>query len=212
MKIISKWKDYYDYLQGIYGVDDKLVLDRRNFHHTPEILTTTTNVVRFYIAGKVIEGYWKDNKIYYGSKIKQFAKNDYKVPSYLKGKNEQWYIDMPVLGKRNETIAINKFIEEDIHNYNIKTNCPILLEAGDGNIKFEEKYSRNRFSSFPKLVDFDLGSFISAHDMWIMLSSFLSSQIKDAVPNPEQTNKEKILAKGFDIKTSFRPNIKKKGV
>ena len=27
MKIISKYKDYYDYLQGIYGVDEKLILD-----------------------------------------------------------------------------------------------------------------------------------------------------------------------------------------
>jgi hypothetical protein len=27
MKIISKIKDYYDYLQGIYGIDEKLVLD-----------------------------------------------------------------------------------------------------------------------------------------------------------------------------------------
>ena len=28
MKIISKFKDYYDFLQGIYGVDPLLVLDR----------------------------------------------------------------------------------------------------------------------------------------------------------------------------------------
>src|SRR5687768_13290674 len=28
MRIISKFKDYYDYLQGIYGVDEKKVLDR----------------------------------------------------------------------------------------------------------------------------------------------------------------------------------------
>ena len=31
MKIISKYKDYYDYLTGIYGVDDKIVLDRRGW-------------------------------------------------------------------------------------------------------------------------------------------------------------------------------------
>lgn len=32
MKIISKFKDYYDYLQGIYGVYPKLVLDKREFN------------------------------------------------------------------------------------------------------------------------------------------------------------------------------------
>lgn len=31
MKIISGGKkDYYDYLQGIYGIDDLVVYDRRN--------------------------------------------------------------------------------------------------------------------------------------------------------------------------------------
>ena len=29
MKIIDKKKDYYDYLSGIYGIDDKVVYDRR---------------------------------------------------------------------------------------------------------------------------------------------------------------------------------------
>jgi len=29
MKIISKHKDYYDYFQGIYGVDKMKILDRR---------------------------------------------------------------------------------------------------------------------------------------------------------------------------------------
>jgi hypothetical protein len=28
MKIISKHKDYYDYFQGIYGVDKMKILDR----------------------------------------------------------------------------------------------------------------------------------------------------------------------------------------
>lgn len=31
MKIISKYKDYYDYLSGIYGIDEKKVLDRTQF-------------------------------------------------------------------------------------------------------------------------------------------------------------------------------------
>ena len=31
MKIISKYKDVYDYLTGIYGEDPLLILDRREF-------------------------------------------------------------------------------------------------------------------------------------------------------------------------------------
>lgn len=38
MKIISKHKDFYDYLVGIYGEDEKLVFDRRQkFDERPEI-------------------------------------------------------------------------------------------------------------------------------------------------------------------------------
>lgn len=29
MKIISKYKDYYDWCQSIFGIDDNIVLDRR---------------------------------------------------------------------------------------------------------------------------------------------------------------------------------------
>lgn len=38
MKIISKNKDFYDYLVGLYGEDEKLVYDRRlNFYQNPTI-------------------------------------------------------------------------------------------------------------------------------------------------------------------------------
>lgn len=33
MKIISKFKDYYDYLQGKFGIDEKKVLDRTKFYN-----------------------------------------------------------------------------------------------------------------------------------------------------------------------------------
>ena len=35
MKIISKYKDYYDYLGGIYGRDDTLTYDRRKTEEFP---------------------------------------------------------------------------------------------------------------------------------------------------------------------------------
>lgn len=31
MRILSKYKDYYDYLQGIYGIDEKKILDRTSY-------------------------------------------------------------------------------------------------------------------------------------------------------------------------------------
>ena len=39
MKIISKYKDYYDYLSGIYGEDPLKILDRREVDPSDNIRT-----------------------------------------------------------------------------------------------------------------------------------------------------------------------------
>lgn len=74
MKIISKFKDYYDYLVGIYGEDSNLVLDRRK---TDKIDVSCLNdtIIEFYIGGYKIQGFAHDSKIYYGDDIKQFKYN-----------------------------------------------------------------------------------------------------------------------------------------
>ena len=40
--------------------------------------------------------------------------------------------------------------------------------------------------------------------------SFLSNKRSEKEISPEVSNENKILSKGFDLKTSFRPNMKKK--
>ena len=59
MKIISKYKDYYDYLQGIWGMDEKLTLDRTEYTTTPSLKSSLSHphlsIVRFYICGWVVE-------------------------------------------------------------------------------------------------------------------------------------------------------------
>lgn len=49
MKIISNYKDYYDYLVGIYGVDQKVVYDRR-FSGNP--FDQSTFVGHLFVLGK----------------------------------------------------------------------------------------------------------------------------------------------------------------
>ena len=64
MKILDKRgsKDYYDYLTGVYGIDDKLVLDRRKKTFFGIIPTK----ISLYIAGFVVEGLYIKGKFYYG--------------------------------------------------------------------------------------------------------------------------------------------------
>ena len=81
MKIISKFKDYYDYLSGIYGIDEKLVLDRTNFTPTLKYYNNDHySLVRFIICDKMIEGIWNGNEFIYGNEIYTFFKDS--RPSY----------------------------------------------------------------------------------------------------------------------------------
>lgn len=198
MKIISKYKDYYDYLQGLYGIDKKLILDRRDHDLIP--YTPSDGKLTFYIAGYIIEGYWseKEKKCYYGDDLKQFVdKIDY-IPSqpwkrdcsksiWLHNKNlnrihnGDWYYIEPI---------------KDKDKFNIKYNCPILLKFNSYMLKYI------------KLSDFNMASFISSNKMYEMLSEWLSKQITLKEEVPELNNDNKIKSKGFDIKKSFRPKMK----
>ena len=55
-----------------------------------------------------------------------------------------------------------------------------------------------------------LGIYIDEDFIWQSLVEFLSNKRSEKEITPEVSNKNKILSKGFDLKTSFRPNMKKK--
>jgi hypothetical protein len=81
MKILSKYKDYYDYLTGIYGEDPLIILDRRSYKkidleykgwkhrlfNVPQIYTFSLIIGNFYI-----EGIKYGDSFYYGSWIHCF--------------------------------------------------------------------------------------------------------------------------------------------
>jgi len=187
MYIISKFKDYYDYLQGIYGVDNKLVLDRTDFNILPYI-PSINKIQTFYICDYIIQGLWVEGKIYYGNEIEPF--------SYL-SKEKNWYIKPEVLGYNNKyyrNITVLKIPELSLNSPNKKLNCPILLEEN------KESYLKN-----PILKDYNFVKVFSPEEIWIMLSTWLGRQISDNEKQvPIGDDKIRILSHGFDLKTSFR--------
>lgn len=78
MRIISKFKDYYDYLQGIYGVDEKLILDRTDFQHL-SYTPSNNQISTFYIGEYKVQGVWINGKIHYGSDVEQFANQNRQI-------------------------------------------------------------------------------------------------------------------------------------
>ena len=74
MYILSKYKDYYDYITGIYGEDPLLILDRTKWNPLPYSFSSTSKI-QLYIGGYFIEGYWDGKNYYWGDNIKQFEDN-----------------------------------------------------------------------------------------------------------------------------------------
>lgn len=210
MKIISKFKDYYDYLQGIYGIDEKLILDRTKFVN--RFPYGENAVARFFICGMVVEGLFRDGKFWYGEELELIGKirpsskywrnNDkyYFVDrdkSNIRGDKYVQILKVPTPFKTWIQTQKSEFYQNKTEDIcpNDKYDCPIMVSSyfGDG-------YELN-----PVLSEYQFHKVFSAQDIWFMLTEWLGreKQIKEM-----RSDKEKLLSNGFDLKTSFRHPIK----
>jgi hypothetical protein len=83
-------------------------------------------------------------------------------------------------------------------NLNAKLRQPVLCEASIG--------TKEPF--IPCLKDFGFASYLPAHEMYCIIYAFLGWLKDNPAPANNQTDKDKIVALGFDLKSSFRPNLK----
>lgn len=207
MKIISKYKDYYDYLQGIYGVDEKLVLDRTE--GTSKDFPSYSGLHVLVICNKILEYVCFNNKFYFGKNIEQF--NEFKLlenwgtwkgikPVYLinphKTPRSLWELERVYYPK----------LSEDIYNIypklkDLSKSCPIFIY---------HKTSNTIYTKFPSLLELGVNKEIEAQEIWLMLTEWLSNKVTENEPIvPTGDDAIRIKSAGFDLKTSFRPNIKK---
>ncbi len=90
-------------------------------------------------------------------------------------------------------------------------NEPMLLieyfgESYEKKLKYHS--SVYKFTYNPNLSQ--MGVYIDEDFIWQSLVEFLSNKRSEKEISPEVSNENKILSKGFDLKTSFRPNMKEK--
>jgi len=212
MRIISKFKDFYDFLSGIYGVDPLIVLNRLDFTMpTFSTLSISNDLpdegkLRLYIGGFLIESYYKGDKIYYGEDLKQFADVEKHSKWYYRFNRSDDvkpddYISIKIGSYRYSYQHFNLIIKKDMTKMNDKYNCPILLRKDDDK---DENLYKNCI-----LKDLNLNSFVSPEEVYKMISDWISYQRTIAEDHVDtMTNVQKIESKGFDKKTSFRPNMK----
>ena len=214
MLIKSNFKDYYDYLIGQYGIDEKVVYERicstedsdkkwiksgiYKPQHTLEGTVYSFDIIA--VCGIIYCCYYYRGKHYFGSDAIDYIPKKIKRGIYESDIDTYSDLLRSATNEQKENLSFSTV--RSIHlketNLNEKENCPVLIlrQSYDG-LYADVKN--------PKLSDFDFGKILSAEECYLQISNFLSRE-KPIVDN--RTDIQKITGKGFDKKTSFR-NIKK---
>ena len=249
MKIISKFKDFYDYKVAKYGVDEKLVYTRKTYYDYYKILhiniltdengrvsiedfnnNLKENIKYFkhnnhnkvlIVGEKIVHLFFTEDGVYTHFDIKNpkeiGGEKIYRYWAYYTDKKEITFKDgkkFNIYSKFREDweylLSYNrkKLINLDIDKDDIILNEPLILIeliAGSNHNRYLYTY---KFTYNPYLSK--LGIYIDEDFVWQSLVEFLSNKRSEKEISPEVSNENKILSKGFDLKTSFRPNMKKK--
>lgn len=215
MKIVSKFKDYYDYIANIYGGGDPKILYLRSpiAKNKCEIDIGTKKAFRIYdtnfnaqhyvivVAGK---GYYVraeratqydnfgDFKILTKENFPKFYERPSNIPSWYPHREPK---ESNYIGFENELFTfIARKINQPVFRINrfTQTNKNVSVFV-DSNI--------------PILQDYGLSSIISPEQIYQDISYYLCNTMHESpdvrVPNI-LSDKEKVLQYGFDAKQSFR--------
>ena len=173
---------------------------------------------------KIVHLFFTENKVYTHFDIKnpeKIADHIYKYWAYRTDKKEITFND----GKKFEIYITFEELWNDLFSYDRKRfssylNIPkddilfdepmILIEYLGKVDKKTIRYPNSiyKITYNPNLSQ--MGVYIDEDFIWQSLVEFLSNKRSEKEISPEVSDENKILSKGFDLKTSFRPNMKKK--
>ena len=202
MKIISKYKDYYDYLSGVWGEDPKLVLERKgefvvgNSNH----LGCDMYVLTFIIGGVMVQIYCNGEDYFFGKDLKQFDNSNY----WWK-KEGHYRVEIGYSNGRTNDMFIVDGIKEGFSYLNDKYNCPILYNKQSWHCS---DITKEDFATYPLLSSTPVTKFVDAVDVYRWIQEYLAKKVDQSQARQDsQTDIQRLQNKGFDKKTSFRPKI-----
>ena len=214
MKILTprKNKDYYDYLSGIYGIDEKVVYDRRRFTVLKSLDTPFFNYKRLETdRPKKEDRYLEWN----GRKHQWVTKHIGVIYKCMLEVGLKWYFleterflddstNVCIDWKLVKTMEISKsqHLGKTPMTFIKAFNDYTSIRRGTLDIRVDEKNS----VSNPILSGTPIPAIISPQDLYNDLSSYISSlNDKEFVDN--RTDVQKAESAGFNRNTSFR-NVK----
>lgn len=192
MKIISKYRDYYDHLVGYYGYDETRIYDRRNKpqdipYNLPGKFPNTKNVWLIAICGTLYPVVLVNNKVY---------NHPDQMSEHIWKEGFQFLKDWTPLNKFRTT------------NINIEKRQPVLLV--NTGVCWYDKHATD---FIPTLSQFGIPSVLSANECYENIYNFLGWLKDNPEPPNNQTDKDKIFAHGFDnqsFKNGTPPKRKQK--
>jgi hypothetical protein len=91
-----------------------------------------------------------------------------------------------------------------VTNVNARLRQPILL----CDMHSKRDVSKEHGAFIPNLSEYGIPSIIDSHRIYQQIVAFLGWLKDNPVPPDNQTDKDKVVSHGFDLKNSFRPNMK----
>lgn len=230
MKIINGGKkDYYDYLVGIYGIDNDIVYDRREFYVLNQAKYSTSIGIRFFFDNTIFSDYngfggsaadsprvpHGYSKTIYGRKHSfvleiGFYQYLFEVERYIN--NDGRLIIEPKLVEKfdNRKHFGNTPITLFLYKYEPLSSTGILIDSWDS-IRRKLEYNKRKDECFenPILSDTWITGFIPAEEVYNNVYNYLIANREPDIQD-NRTDIQKLESHGFDKKTSFRNPINKR--
>ena len=229
MKIISKFKDFYDFKVAKYGVDPILVFDRRPREDLPapkalpallpeweRELGACVTLSWLYVGNFQVALFNSGKRVYGATDIESVRienRNGW-MDKFLRFRDGQEYrlSGYCGMGYNSEVIRQELGPKEIRRNNNARLrpyhDIPLLLAYFVHDEKIGDVGSKTAYAANPQLSA--LGIYIDPDFVWQKIVEYLSQLKSEAETSPPVPDQDKIGNKGFDEKYSFRPKMKRR--
>ena len=214
MYIKSNFRDYYDHQAYIYGIDSKIVYVRPHIHKEVPTLKLNICEYKYESVRNLRDIYIMHYNPYetHETYIRGIVIGD-RFFGQIKTKNDE---DYRFINKSDVTYKKNVFWmkEYKVENFINKVDSTLIDFCKLVNIPvFAFNVYRDKIiidEKCPNLGNNGIASFITAEQIYQDLSYFIGNKMKDSPDMMKPvvvSDRDKIIAGGFDLRSSFR-NIK----
>jgi hypothetical protein len=229
MKIIDNKKDYYDYLSGIYGIDELIVFDRRDSKMLKAEGVLQPGLEECFITTKLPDDKpleakhrWELKSVHNRkdmAKEKKFGRSksllEGRVFHYVLEVGWNWYcfeVERWLDPKNNNDLCLEYRLINSEHDAKSRLSdspisiapCQLQFDFWTGEVNMSKrKVDLSKQIVNPILSETYIPKVIPPEEVWKAIYEFLSSQKEKPIIDT-RSDIQKLESAGFDKQTSFR--------